>query len=378
MQIISFLFLSLFISFTIQSEVIDLLKPLPIVTQEIVSTKRLDIPFEISAINQVIVSLCLGTPPQCFPFKLATNQVETFIFSKRTKEDGFDVSLSSTYKPSEDRIELNQGNANLLAIVSEDTLTIPSINLTLESFTFSLIEESSLSTDTTYMGVLGLGKRFDENEFSIISHLFVMDHIDHLLFSLNYDKATDGSRGGYLSFGYHEHIEDNRIYKSCTLVEEDEREPSFDVYIDSIIYSFPNDDGNARSFKRRQPAYFSPGANKIFCPSNFFKFLRRRVLRRELGDGGICSVKESESFEYIVCNEDIFKKKIGELKFVFGKWSVGIDLAELFVHGHDDEYILEIYKLPDSYESKWILGYPFLKKYPVVFDLETYSIKIKK
>ena len=278
----------------------------------------MDIPFEISPINQIIITLCLGTPPQCFPFKLATNQIETFIFSKNIKENGFDLYSSSTYKPSDNKIELNQGNANLLAVVSEDTLTIPSINLQLESFTFSLVEEGNPSTDT-YMGVLGLGKRFEENEFSIISHLFVMDHIDQLVFSLNYNKATDGSRGGFLSLGYHENIEDNRIYKSCTLVEEDEREPSFDVYIDSIIYNFPNDEGNARSFKRRQPAYFSPGANKLFCPSNFFRFLRKRVLRRELGDGGICYVNESESFEYIVCNIDIFKKKIGELKFVFGK-----------------------------------------------------------
>ena len=377
MQIISFLFLSLLISFTIQSEVIDLTKPLPLATHEITSTKRLDIPFEISPINQLIITLCLGTPPQCFPFKLATNQIETFIFSSQNRENGFDVSSSSTYKPSDDKIELNQGNTNLLAIVSEDTLTIPSIELTLESFTFSLIEQGELNTDT-YMGVLGLGKRFEENEFSIISHLFVMDHIDHLLFSLNYNKATDGARGGYLSFGYHEQIEDNKVYKSCTLVEEDEREPSFDVYIDSIIYNFPNDEGNARSFKRRQPAYFSPGANKIFCPANFFRFLRKRVLRRELGDGGICYVKDNTSFEYIVCNKEIFSKKIGELKFVFGKWSVGIELSELFARGKNDEYVLEIYKLPDSYESKWILGYPFLKRYPVVFDLETYSIKIKK
>ena len=377
MQIISFLFLSLLISFTIQSEVIDLTKPLPLATHEITSTKRLDIPFEISPINQIIITLCLGTPPQCFPFKLATNQIETFIFSSQNRENGFDASSSSTYKPSDDKIELNQGNTNLLAIVSEDTLTIPSIELTLESFTFSLIEQGELNTDT-YMGVLGLGKRFEENEFSIISHLFVMDHIDHLLFSLNYNKATDGARGGYLSFGYHEQIEDNKVYKSCTLVEEDEREPSFDVYIDSIIYNFPNDEGNARSFKRRQPAYFSPGANKIFCPANFFRFLRKRVLRRELGDGGICYVKDNTSFEYIVCNKEIFSKKIGELKFVFGKWSVGIELSELFARGKNDEYVLEIYKLPDSYESKWILGYPFLKRYPVVFDLETYSIKIKK
>ena len=377
MQIISFLFFYLFLSLTIQSEVIHPSKPLPIVTQEIASIKRLDIPFEISPINQIIITLCLGTPPQCFPFKLATNQIETFIFSKVLKENGFDTYASSTYIPSNNKIELNQGNTNLVAVVSEDTLTIPSIDLTLGAFTFTLVEEGNLNTDT-YMGVLGLGKRFEESEFSIISHLFVLDHIDQLLFSLNYNKATDGSRGGYLSIGYHEQIEDKKVYKSCTLVEEDEREPSFDVYIDSIIYNFPNDEGNARSFKRRQPAFFSPGANKIFCPANFFNFLRRRVLRRELGDGGICHVKETSSFEYIVCNGDIFNKKIGELKFVFGKWSVGIDLRELFVHEQDDEYILEIYKLPDSYESKWILGYPFLKRYPVVFDMETYSNKKKK
>ena len=220
MQIISFLFFYLFISLTIQSEVIHPSKPLPIITQEITSTKRLDIPFEISPINQIIITLCLGTPPQCFPFKLATNQIETFIFSKDLKENGFDPYASSTYIPSENKIELNQGNTNLVAVVSEDTLTIPSIDLTLEAFTFTLVEEGNLNTDT-YMGVLGLGKRFEESEFSIISHLFVLDHIDQLLFSLNYNKATDGSRGGYLSIGYHEQIGDKKVYKSCTLVEED-------------------------------------------------------------------------------------------------------------------------------------------------------------
>jgi hypothetical protein len=368
-----FIILSLLLLTTIQSKLLDILEPIPLVHIEAPSKKRIDIPFELSSINQLIVNLCIGTPPQCFPFKISTTQVETFIVSKRINQDGYEPNDSSTFRETEDKYEVSNKNTNLIATIVSDKLTIPSISFTLETFSFGLVDEGSLDA-VNYVGVLGLGKRFEENEFSFISNLFMLDQIDHVVFSLNYERT---GKGGYLSIGYHEDIENDKIYKSCTLVEEDEREPSFDVYIDSIIYSFPNDEGNARSFKRQQPAFFSPGANRIFCPGNFFRFLRRRIFRRELGDGGICNVGEENEFMFIECTEEIFNRKIGELKFVFGKWSVDIQLSKLFV-GYGDKYTLDIYKLPDHFESKWILGYPFLRMFPVVFDMDGFSIKIKK
>ena len=42
--------------------------------------KTISIPFQLTSLNQIITNVCLGTPPICYPFKIATNINECFIF----------------------------------------------------------------------------------------------------------------------------------------------------------------------------------------------------------------------------------------------------------------------------------------------------------
>ena len=157
-----FIILSLLLLTTIQSKLLDILEPIPLVHIEAPSKKRIDIPFELSSINQLIVNLCIGTPPQCFPFKISTTQVETFIVSKRINQDGYEPDDSSTFRETEDKYEVSNKNTNLIATIVSDKLTIPSISFTLETFSFGLITDGSFDA-VNYVGVLGLGKRFEES-----------------------------------------------------------------------------------------------------------------------------------------------------------------------------------------------------------------------
>ena len=363
-----------------------------------ISHKSISIPFEITNFHQIIITVCLGTPRNCYPFKLATNMNECYILHKDLIHFGYDDKASLTFQSNNDAMWFEVQNQMLHGEIVSDTLTIPDTPIELDHFVFYLIkQEEGLKTVRTreYVGVLGLGKKYEDYAMSFMSQLYLTDHIDDQMFSLTYKPSTSN---GYLTIGYHNYINTSSSSSSKILPTqlgntnhnyrvvpiEETLSPSFEVKMNAIIYNNDILDNSTRVFSNTQTVLFSPGANHIYCPTKFYTLLLDVVFNDVINKGSaLCWSERGGDYERIKCKNDILTETatLGDIRFIFTKWNVKIALTELFDEcGGDYEYeykyvCFAIVNIKSS--EQWVMGYHFLKKYPIIFDADDYKIALK-
>jgi hypothetical protein len=275
--------------------------------------------------------------------------------------------------------------------IVSDTLTIPSTPIELDRFVFYLIkQEDGLQTvrSREYVGVLGLGKKYEDYAMSFMSQLYLTDHIDDQMFSLTYKPSTSN---GYLTIGYHDYINTsskilptqlgntNHNYRVVPI--EETLSPSFEVKMNAIIYNNDLLDNSTRVFSNTQTVLFSPGANHIYCPTKFYTLLVNVVFNDVINKGNaLCWSERSGDYERIKCKNDILTETVtlGDIRFIFTKWNVKIALTELFDECGGDDYEYMCFAIVNIISSEqWVMGYHFLKKYPIIFDADDYKIALK-
>ena len=332
---------------------------------------KVTIPCELSEGGQMLTRICLGSPPQCFIFKIATNINESFILASSVILSGFKTDQSSTFFDTEEKIEINHASIDYSGTIAQDTISFPNSDIFIHNFPFYLITNGF--GGKRYIGVLGLGKNYFENEFSIMSMLFMNDFIHNQIFSVNIDS---NEQKGYLTFGYHDTTNKKR-YKSTEIIGGIET-PTFDTMLDGIIYYNKDNDIDSSTvmvYHSPQTAYFSPGANKIYCPGKFFWFLTEQVFKKYIETRKICYTEEEGGiYLSLICTKEILSEDLGFLKFIFGKWNVELNLHDLFLE-INGELCNEIVFAND--ETKWIFGTPFLKKYSVIFNGDNNLIQLR-
>ena len=334
------------------------------------------IPFSITPLNQIIAEICLGTPPQCLKFKIATNIDETFVYSNSLDwVKGFDITKSQSALVLEEDIEFTHASSTYRGYSASDTLSIKNTDINLEDFSFYVVKSGVVSPD--YSGVLGLGKKYEDNEFSFVSMLYQYDYIDDQVFSLTYEPQT---ASGILKLGFHE-LSDNKMYKVCDIVEDDDV-PYFEVTMDGIIYENMEKGGEnfANSFAQPQVVLMSPGANNIYCPEPFYKFMVDKIFKEIINPKAKCSYDSREAgFSQIECENKILDDDLGEIRFIFGKWNINLRFVDLFedCHNGKNNNVCFTIILARGENFKWGFGYPLLKQYPVVFDYDTFNIFVK-
>lgn len=355
------------------------------------SHKSISIPFEITDFHQIIITVCLGTPRNCYPFKLATNMNECYILHKDLIHFGYDDKASSTFQSNHDSMWFEVQHQMLHGEIVSDTLTIPSTPIELDHFVFYLIkQEDGLQTVRTrdYVGVLGLGKKYEDYAMSFMSQLYLTDHIDDQMFSLTYKPSTSN---GYLTIGYHDYIKTsskilptqlgntNHNYRVVPI--EETLSPSFEVKMNAIIYNNDLLDNSTRVFSNTQTVLFSPGANHIYCPTKFYTLLVNVVFNDVINKGSaLCWSERSGDYERIKCKNDILTETVtlGDIRFIFTKWNVKIALTELFDECGGDDYEYMCFAIVNIISSEqWVMGYHFLRKYPIIFDADDYKIALK-
>jgi hypothetical protein len=355
------------------------------------SHKSISIPFEITDFHQIIITVCLGTPRNCYPFKLATNMNECYILHKDLIHFGYDDKASSTFQSHKDSMWFEVQHQMLHGEIVSDTLTIPSTPIELDRFVFYLIkQEDGLKTvrSREYVGVLGLGKKYEDYAMSFMSQLYLTDHIDDQMFSLTYKPSTSN---GYLTIGYHDYINtsskilptqlgnSNHNYRVVPI--EETLSPSFEVKMNAIIYNNDLLDNSTRVFSNTQTVLFSPGANHIYCPTKFYTLLVNVVFNDVINKGSaLCWSERSGDYERIKCKNDILTETVtlGDIRFIFTKWNVKIALTELFDECGGDDYEYMCFAIVNIISSEqWVMGYHFLKKYPIIFDADDYKIALK-
>ena len=334
------------------------------------------IPFFITPLNQIIAEICLGTPPQCLKFKIATNIDETFVYSTALiPSRGFDITKSKSSLVLEEDIEFTHAFSTYTGYSASDTLSIKNTDINLEDFSFYVVKTGSVSP--YYSGVLGLGKKYEDNEFSFVSMLYQYDYIDDQVFSLTYEPQK---ASGILKLGYHE-LSDNKMYKACDIVEDDDV-PYFEVTMDGIIYENMEKGGEnfANAFAQPQVVLMSPGANNIYCPEPFYKFMVEKIFKEIIKPKANCIYDSKEAgYSQIECENKILDDDLGEIRFIFGKWNINLRFVDLFedCHNNQNNNVCFTIILSRGENFKWVFGYPLLKQYPVVFDYDTFNIFVK-
>ena len=330
--------------------------------------QAIDIPITITSWDLSIVQLCLGTPPMCYPFKVATNFNEIFVMDVAVNSDGFNPVKSSTFVGSQNLIKFSYSKSTFIGYAVKDTLSLPNTNIELRNFPFYLVSKGFISAPG-YVGVIGFGYLEANSEYSFISNLFAHNFISNKAFSLKYSVYS-----GTLRIGDHAH-QNSIQYKSTPIKIQQKTELYYESVLDGII--FQSKDNAIQVFNKPQKVSFSPGSNRIFCPPGFYKFLTKNVFTSLLKIDDICELRYLDSgYPSVKCMKSILSKQLGELKFIFGKWSINYDIINLFYTCEIDQVCIHFVEIDES-DDKWILGYPFLKRLETIFDLDTLKMSVR-
>lgn len=339
------------------------------------SLNSLEVPFSLNSLSQPQVKACFGTEPQCFHLKVVTNINESYLFHAKFYDSGFDPKKSSTFHTIKKEQNFSHTDLKYKAIVCSDVLTflqVPTIKI--PDFSFYLVTEGRSSMNE-YDGVLGLGNYYDDLNYSIIQKFISSGIITQRIFSLRYDKEN---RVGIIKFGSHNEQLSNKLFRTVSLNEGFDT-PSFEATMDAIIYFNSDKLELTDTYNTPQRVLFSPGANRIFCPKGFFDYFINEVLRKIEGVENICNLDyevDNDEFGMINCREEILDlPNLGELKFIFGKWSATMKIKDMFIGSYETK-VLSLTMLKT--EKIWLFGYTFLKEYFTIFNAENSSVSIGK
>ena len=336
-----------------------------------ISENRMSIPFYINDTNQILTNVCLGTPPQCFPFKISTSINASFVFGISLFNLGYNPKKSSTASALGSSVYfqyfLNKYQGNII----KDTLTIPGTSFKLENFPLYIVSKGEIPE--FFVGVIGLGRKYVESQYSFLEMGKKSNYYEKLKFEIEYKK----NKYGTLKLGY-VNTSNSKIYKP-TIMIDDKYEPRYLTILSGIIYHKEikyNPFSITMTYNTPQIVLFSPGASHIFCPEEVFSFLLQSIFSEDFSIFDCHSEKRGNNFNTLKCKNNVLAVDKGNLFFVFGKWSINLKINNLFFQCHEELMCFHIMGVIGG--NKWVFGHPFLKKFSTVCDSENSLIYLKK
>ena len=333
--------------------------------------KTQTIPFKVNEKQQIITTVCIGTPQQCLPFKIVTNMDACFVYSNQLAPGrGYNPYDSKFAGNKEENVEFEYGMKKYKGYVIRDRMTLAFFQFDLMNFPFYVVTEGE--TSDYYVGIIGLGKNMDNNEYSFLFEMAKRGYAWPLMFTIEFNTPDEGS----LMFGYTD-IYNPRKFRETKMLTKDDN-PFFETKLNGIIYE--NEEAKEhetiRTYAKEQVVLFSPGASKIFCPPEFFRFIVNRIIEEDYTEKyEMCRLVEREKpFVTLKCDKAILKKPLGTIMFIFGKWNIEFTVKELFVKC-GKSVCFEIVQV--NGQKKWIFGYPLMKKYPMTFKVDDNKIYLK-
>ena len=290
--------------------------------------QTLKIPFKLNDKQQIITQVCIGTPQQCLPFKIVTNMDACFVYSNQLSPNrGYNPDESKSSGPKEKDIEFEYGLNKYKGYVIRDRMTLSQLELDMPNFPFYVVTEGE--TSDYYVGVIGLGKNMNNNDFAFLFEIAKQGYASPLMFTISFDLPDTGN----VMFGYND-IQDKKQFKSTKMIEKDDN-PFFETMMNGIIYENEEakEHDTVKTYAKEQVVLFSPGASKIFCPPEFLTFIVNRIIEEDYREKyDMCNlIDRMKPFTTLRCDKAILKKPLGTVMFLFGKWNIELLIKELFV-----------------------------------------------
>ena len=337
-------------------------------------------------INEPLVNIKVGTHRQSIPCYLNLNTPTIYISGSNSSlvktQPKYDESKSTKYRST----------SNKLTCESFYVFGIPSIDeicLNEEKtfqLEFYLAQTKFSSNELTYSCILGLGyeeilyneekgEDYIDGINSFLSQMKKNNIIKKKLFFINYNNYNDNDDNGEIIFGSYPHEIKEKYCESCNeedlieignIINEVEVIWSIKGYIymgDKMIYNY------LISIEFELTLGFIIGCYnyKRIIEKDFFneKILNNECFKREV-------YKRNDVYDAYYCKKNVDISKIENLVLLIDKIKYKIEFTydDLFSEYGDYLFFNVLFTQEENiFKNNFILGKPFFKKYPMVFNL---------
>ena len=318
--------------------------------------------------NEIYTKVNVGTPPQQFDFLLDFHNYNTYIVKNQKFFDNCSSTFtqlgSSQYFSDTDFIN---------AINSSDIVTI-SDTLRNYNYTFLYADKFRLNAKPSYPGVIGFNVVPNQNPFhyesGLVYQLKGKNIIDNYIFTLSFNE-DDFNGNIIIGKNIYENYPIENFTSDYCLVTS-----NYGYYWGwNYMTTYLN--GETLGITE---ASIIPESGVIQLNINYKGFFKKKFFVEKINEGKCFDLYLKYSYYY--CDKDV-NIDIGELKFEIKRSGLHFSLnsKDLFKEYNNKLFFLIVFGIyVEKQEVK--LGYPFLKKYDMIFDLDKrhvgfYNFKIK-
>lgn len=320
----------------------------------------------------LVVKACFGSPPMCFPLKLSTSTIYSWVYANDYSDYLYNTLKSTSFQRTRKTIKIFEGANTVKARLIKDDITVEQYKIPKMIFGIVPIEDEFLVHDS--FGSLGLGFLSDNEPSSFLWQLYHTKQIEKRIFMIAFNNENKGE----VIFGKYpfDTVVPNQFrYRTCDALEtknQGEKNQRWECPLNSIYLTSEEEE---IFYSVNDRISFNLSSNILLFPAEFYnKFINQYF--GNLLSINKCHNEEGAYFTKVVCDEGLNFKSLSDVTFVIGKWSIKFKPEDLFVAGQFFDDYLEFVIKKHITLNAFILGSPFFKKHIVVFDKEKKQIGI--
>ena len=325
--------------------------------------------------NQLYTKIKIGTPSQELDFLINFEIYNTYIVKFDNNNKGnqrFFDNCSSTFNHL-GKSEYFTDNDFQYAVNSSDIITISD---TLKNYNLTFLHATYFrdSSKINYPGVIGMNVAPNQNPFhfesGFVNQLKSKGYTNNYLFTLSFNE---NNFNGNIIIGkniYENYPSENFKSDYCLVTI------NYGYYW-GWNYMTVNLNSDLLSIKE---VSLKPEVGVIQLNINYKDIFKKKFFEEKIKEGK-CYEKYS-LYSMFYCDKDV-NIDIGEFQFEIKRTGIkfSLDSKDLFMEYNNKNFFMIAFGVYID-KSKAILGYPFLKKYDMIFDLDKrhigfYNFKIK-
>lgn len=316
-----------------------------------------------SSNRRILADVCIGTPPQCFKFKISTTYGLMWLVDSEVDVNGFDTSVSSTYRETKKTEKVKEKAGQVTGILVKDTISFGEFMV--DNFPFLLTNSENVDY-TEYVGSFGLAYQYHNNDYSFLSLIKREGFIDEERFFIQFEQNTSK---GILFFGEALKIQ-NIIkknpykFKKCDVINKKNKDDLNDRWECNLhgIYLSKKDDIKYKLIRDR--ISFNLSGNASLVTKDFFEFFIQQWMKEEF-DKKQCRIYQTVYFSVIECNEGFNPRKLGSMNYIIGKYTIKLYGEDLFFKIGGNYYsTITVH----SQVNAFTLGFDLFRKFIVEYN----------
>ena len=322
--------------------------------------------------NELYSEIQIGTPPQTLDFLIDFENYNTYVIKEQNpgkRYQRFFDNVSSTFTYLGNKMYFSDSDFSF-AVNSSDIITIGE---TLKNYNYTFLHAVTIRDEKKlkYPGVIGFNLVQNDDPFHLKSGLVYQlkskNIIDNYIFTLSFNE---NDFNGNIIIGkniYEDFPTENFTSDYCIVTPEYQYHCGWNymnVYLNYEMLDIKD-------------VYIRPELGVIILNSNY-----KDIFKKLFFDEKIKNNKCYDLYSTFYCDKDV-DIDIGELKFEIKRSGLKFNLnsKDLFIeYGNKLYFLIEFEGRVDRKTAK--LGYPFLRKYDMIFNVDSrhigfYNFKIK-